>query len=341
MAGSSAILGDKFIGLPSGTTANRPANPVEGYMWFNTTIGVVEAWHGTGPGWIEMSNRFIATGGTEITSGGYKYHTFTSSGTFTVQSGNNSVEYLMVAGGGAGGGEGNSAGGGGGAGGLIGGTLTVSTGAYSITVGGGATFINVGANGANTTFSTFTAIGGGYGGRDFAATGTAVSRGGNSGGSGGGSAKNSNTGSGGGGAGTAGQGNAGGGVVGDGGTGGGGGGGASAVGEGGRSDPSLGEFAGNGGNGSSAYSAWGVATSTGELVSSTRWYAGGGGAGVNTDPAHRKGVGGNGGGADAVNNGSIPLNAQANTGGGGAGGAWQSGTGSSGGSGIVIIRYTV
>jgi hypothetical protein len=40
---------------------------------------------------------FTATGGTTVTSGGYKYHTFTSSGTFTA-SGAKNVEVLVVAG---------------------------------------------------------------------------------------------------------------------------------------------------------------------------------------------------------------------------------------------------
>ena len=40
-----------------------------------------------------------ATGGTVVTSGGYKYHTFTSNGTLTVTTGGN-VEVMLVAGGG-------------------------------------------------------------------------------------------------------------------------------------------------------------------------------------------------------------------------------------------------
>ena len=61
---------------------------------------------------------FAATGGTEVTSGGYKYHKFDSSGTFSVSSapGGSTVEVLCIAGGGAGGGA--NGGGGGGAGGL-------------------------------------------------------------------------------------------------------------------------------------------------------------------------------------------------------------------------------
>ena len=56
-----------------------------------------------------------ATGGTIVTSGGFKYHTFTSSGTFAVSAGTGDIEVLMVAGGGGGGrGHARSGGGGGG-----------------------------------------------------------------------------------------------------------------------------------------------------------------------------------------------------------------------------------
>ena len=63
-----------------------------------------------------------ATGGTITTSGDYKIHTFTSSGTFTVSAagnaaGSNTVDYMVVAGGGGGGGSTSPGGGGGGGGG--------------------------------------------------------------------------------------------------------------------------------------------------------------------------------------------------------------------------------
>jgi len=68
---------------------------------------------------------FLATGGTMYTQGGYRYHKFTSSGTFTVVKGSTTLEYLVVAGGGSGGnpngfsgnGQYTSSGGGGGGGG--------------------------------------------------------------------------------------------------------------------------------------------------------------------------------------------------------------------------------
>ena len=75
-----------------------------------------------------------AVGGTETDSGGYRYHTFTSSGSLVVSTGG-SVEYLVVGGGGGGcRGNGRS---GGGAGGFLSGTATLSAATYSITVGAG------------------------------------------------------------------------------------------------------------------------------------------------------------------------------------------------------------
>ena len=47
---------------------------------------------------------FSATGGTITTSGDYTIHTFTSSGNFVIESGEASIEYLVIAGGGGGGG---------------------------------------------------------------------------------------------------------------------------------------------------------------------------------------------------------------------------------------------
>ena len=71
-------------------------------------------------GYGKSNAQFMAaSGGTVTTSGDYKIHVFTSSGTFTVTTagnaaGSNSAEYLIVAGGGGGGQSG-----GGGAGGYL------------------------------------------------------------------------------------------------------------------------------------------------------------------------------------------------------------------------------
>jgi hypothetical protein len=141
------------------------------------------------------------TGGTVTYSGGYKIHTFTGTGTFSVSSIGNqgaTVEYLIVAGGGS------TAGGYGGAGGLLKGSFTASAQNYTITVGGGGTGTSgestKGTNGNNSSISGIaTAIGGGAGG-------ASNSLGGNGGGSGGAGYSSG----GGGGAGTSGQGNPGG-----------------------------------------------------------------------------------------------------------------------------------
>ena len=66
-----------------------------------------------------------ATGGTKTISGGYVYHVFTSSGTFTatsIPSGTGDIEFIAVAGGGGGS---YDVSGGGGAGGLAYNTITV------------------------------------------------------------------------------------------------------------------------------------------------------------------------------------------------------------------------
>ena len=96
-----------------------------------------------------------ATGGN-VASGlepgnGYKYHTFTSPGTF-VASGIGTADVLMVGGGGAGG---KSIAGGGGAGGVLHGTITLSSGIYQVSVGKGGwggPNTNAGLGGSPTDF---------------------------------------------------------------------------------------------------------------------------------------------------------------------------------------------
>ena len=103
-----------------------------------------------------------ATGGTITTSGNYKYHTFTSSGTFSVSSvpSGRTIDFILVAGGG---GAANQRGGGGG-GVVVKTAQSVSSGSYSVSVGSGGTFAtNDGTNGGNTTFAGLTALGGGGG----------------------------------------------------------------------------------------------------------------------------------------------------------------------------------
>ena len=261
-------------------------------------------------------------------------HIFTnaaSTANFTVPAGNairyGSGRILVVGGGASGSGD---CGGGGGAGGLIyqeG--LTVASGTVTVGAGGaqsasGAT----GNNGADTVLTlgatTYTALGGGTGGRWGAYAGV-------DGGSGGGSSSGDSTKN------TPGQGlqpsSASGGFGNSGGRGGpndmgGGGGGAGSAGV-----NATGEVAGDGGAGLEY-------DISGEMAF---YAAGGGGAATHGRVA---GVGGSGIGGSGLNNkGNTPAGAgEAGTGsGGGGGGGGGSGTsiGGAGGSGVVIIRYTV
>nr|BAR32695.1 hypothetical protein [uncultured Mediterranean phage uvMED] len=270
------------------------------------------------------------SGGTIVSSGGYKYHTFTSSGNFVLPAVRN-IEYIMVAGGGSSG----SYGGGGGAGGMLAGTVSnMSANTYAIVIGAGG--VHTGTdnnsssdNGDNTTFNSLTAVGGGRG-----ATGGSN---GFDGGSGGGGSYAGSTG----GNGTAGQGNNGGSSSFSDPYPSGGGGGKGAVG----GNASSNTQAGSGGNGINTYSAWATATSTGD----SGYYAGGGGGGTAGGSGYigggQGGTGGNGGGGNGGVGGSGMQNGDANTGGGGGSGAY-SGSNSTyypknGGSGIVILRYAV
>jgi hypothetical protein len=168
-----------------------------------------------------VTGEVLVTGeDSDVIAGGYRTVTWLDSGTIEVVGLPIDVEYLIVAGGGGGGGSSSSGskngGGGGGAGGLlqnIGGPLhTLSPGLFNVVVGAGGAggpYLSGGSgtNGSDSTFSTFTAVGGGAGKNP----NTVAARDGLPGGSGGGG---SGVGSGGtpgaGGAGTLGQGNNGG-----------------------------------------------------------------------------------------------------------------------------------
>lgn len=258
-----------------------------------------------------------ATGGTISRSGSYKIHAFNSSTNFVVsQVGTapyNTVEYLIVAGGGAGGL------GGAGAGGLLtatGSAITVQT--YSIIVGSGGTgaLQGEGTSGNSSSFNGITSIGGGYGGYY---SGTVNGANGGSGGGAGHATVST------GGTGTVGQGNDGGNNA-SGTFGGAGGGGASQA--GGNSVSGTG---GNGGSGS--FSIIGGGTGS--------YYAGGGGGGGGESGGGGDGgIGGIGGGGNGIRQGANGGNGVVNTGGGGgARGYYDNGTGGNGGSGIVIIKY--
>lgn len=275
-----------------------------------------------------MTTVGIPTGGTITTASGYRVHTFTSSGTFTVQSGFPvNTDCLVVAGGGG------AAEGGGGAGGMYEFTSqTFVAGSYSVVVGAGGSqngYTSQGSNGGNSSIGALASILGGGGG-----AGGGTGSNGASGGSGGGGRRDGGSS---GGSGTTGQGNAGGTTaVGPyrGGAGGGGKGSGGSAG-GGGTQPT--EFGGAGGAGAQS-SISGTAT----------YYAGGGGGGTEAGARTGSASGGVGGGGRG-NNGNVSgeqaTAGSSNTGGGGGGCAGSGGgftaidTPKNGGSGIVIIRY--
>jgi len=289
-----------------------------------------------------VSPGFTATGGNVSAlepGNGYKYHTFTSTGsaTFTVTSGTTNIEVLCVAGGGGGG---LCHGGGGGAGGVVyHPSVPVSSGTYTITVGAGGGSLsppsNVDSsnyNGGPSTFApgtpvSLTSLGGGGGGRNCGG------RNGATGGSGGGKSSNNaqgdvtqpyqpqfagatNYGFKGGSAPTPSQEGT-------------GGGGAGA--EGGNGS------GGSGGAGVQFPQFTGALIGVPSLTPLSGYFAGGGGY------QHPDGgrPGGPGGGGDGHNGTPVPqCNGVTNSGGGGGGGLETGATISgSGGSGIVIIRY--
>lgn len=289
---------------------------------------------------IAVSSFMTATGGTITTSGDYKIHTFNADGNFIVTNGgtacgSNSVDYLIIAGGGGTADMGGQGEGGGGAGGVrqnfpnpgTGGTPISAT-TYPIVVGGGGTAGTPGAgvnggSGDNSVALSVTGAGGGGGGQGGGPGDSSVGTAGGSGGGGGGRGCRA------GGAGNTppapvSQGNPGGSTKPE-------------------SSPTQdiggggGGWGGSGGNASNwpnpgGQGGIGAASS---ISGSPVTYASGGGGG-SEGPANpwpnpsTPGGGGRGGGLG----GACSTSGSANTGGGGGGG-----DGTTGGSGKVIIRY--
>jgi len=325
---------DKIGGVNASVTLSTEGQSVT-FVYIDSTQGWINTMDSTSN--VRGNPNLVATGGTITTCGDFKIHTFTGPGTFTVTNlsataAENTVGYMVLAGGG--GGRGNTSAGakaGGGAGGFREGrnvpidnftasplvadaptnAVTVTAQAYPITVGGGGagTDAGNGTAGSNSIFSTITSAGGGSGHAD-------------PGGSGAGGSYNSSAGTGNTPPVSPPQGNPGGTglIIGGGETTSGGGGGAGAAGNNGSPSPNDAR-GGVGGNG--------IATSiTGSSV--TRGGGGNGtgesGSSATYNPTPVPGGGGTGNGG----------NGTANLGGGGAGGGPSSGAG---GSGIVIIRY--
>jgi len=287
------------------------------------------------------SSFIIATGGTITTCGNDKIHTFTGPGTFQVNAiaacaPQNVVSYLVVGGGGGSHSDNSGGGGGGGfrevkspttpytASPLDGypnapNRITLTATSYPIQVGGGgAASPNPCAGSEDGTPSIFSTIVGAGGG-----AGECQGTNGRAGGSGGGSGSRCGTG----GAGNTpptspSQGNSGGSGAPPSGGGGGGGG----AGGGGSIAPPGG--GGNGGNG--------VAT---EITASPVTYSGGGGGGGGQPGGQPGGSAGSGGAGAGGPGSSVGGSGTANTGGGAGGGGQGAPAGSTGGSGIVVIRY--
>lgn len=332
--------GTGAVVIPSGTTAQRPAGE-SGAIRHNSQTGLLEYYDNVTSKWTGVGE-FAAIGGNSVTEvGGYRIHTFTSSGALQVVSGTGGVEYLVVGGGGGGG---SSFGAGGGAGGFRTnvpgstsgrgaspeGAMTLAMGTYQIVVGAGGsspTGNAEGIDGGESSFNGVVALGGGGGGCQGIYTPVNVA-----GGCGGGLSHNSGAGNRG--AGTAGQGYDSGACY----NGGPpysnpGGGGAGEIGQ----TPVNATVSTRGGNGQ-------VSSITGSAVT----YAGGGGGGGggpsyngNTSTAYGGSGGGGAGGPSAGTDGG---NGTTNTGGGGGGShSYNDGArrGGFGGSGIVIVRYKI
>ena len=303
-----------------------------------------------------------ATGGTIVTCGDFKIHSFTGPGTFcvsqisTVCSGRNSLFYAVVAGGG-GGGKGGA--GGGGAGGfrlggpgsfpstpLAGSALTATITGFPITVGAGgagACSPNRGIPGSDSVFSTITSAGGGGGGSRGCSPRGGLNGGSGSGGGGNGPGSPSGGCAGPGGSGNTppvspAQGNNGGSGGCSGAHQGGGGGGATAA--GGSVGPNPGSSPGGaGGAGGSITELFGASPKPFYGPTNGVLAGGAGGSGRASPGPAPGGSGGPGGGGNGEGQSTTATAGTINTGGGGGATEFLGTATKAGGSGIVYIKY--
>jgi Glycine rich protein len=289
--GASLSFYDGQAGLAQTTFAR--ASGSNGLVAFVATVGLPFPFPAT------------TTGGTITTTGSYRFHTFTTTGSSTFTTNKAITAQVLVVGGGGGGGD--NVGGGGGAGAAVySSVFSIPAGSYSLTVGAGGA---VNASGSASTFRTLTAPGGGYGGTWRGGSGV-------SGGCGGGGAGDSGLGA----AGTVGF--AGGSSTGNISSGGGGGMGSAG------SNAVSGQTVGGAGGLGATYTVGGVA-----------YLVCGGGAGSSyrtTNPIviayGGSGIGGNGADSELGPNATAPT---PNTGSGGGGG----GGGTAGAAGIIVIAF--
>jgi len=279
--GGSAITQYTITSNPGSISASGATSPINvtgltaGTSYLFTATAANQNGNSISSAQSASAMPFNSTGGNTVTtSGGYRTHIFTASGTFAYTGATRTAQYLCIAGGAGGGG--GSYGGGGGAGGFLENlSYQLVSGSHVVTIGSGG---GVSANGSNSSIgSIVTSIGGGRGAHYEGAYGAA------SGGSGGGGARDG----GGGAAGTAGQGNGGGGNVYLANAAGGGGG------AGGGGQTGGGNSSGAGGVG--AYSS----------LSGTNTYYATGGAGGNAGASLGQNTGAGGGGNNSGMNGIV------------------------------------
>lgn len=311
----SLVVNDTgYVQLPNGTSANRPS----------PSSTVVVQWTNTG------------TQAVSVTSGSAT----TTSTSWTCPTGVSQIEVMVVAAGGGGMASSNCCVGasGAGAGGLIYNTAfpVVAGTSYTVAVGQGS----AGANGGNSSFGALTAIGGGKGSRYVTGGATdGIPGTGGSGGGGGGLVNSADTSYWSGRSGTAGQGFPGGTYYDS----------ESstpntrAAGGGGAGGPGY-DSGGDGGEYASIRSAAGGPGVQIAITGTPTYYAGGGGGSVRTNAGGSQvggygGLGGGGKGADVAGTGA--ANGTASTGGGAGGSSGGNGAqgNTTGGSGIVVIRY--
>ena len=348
--GASSITYSIVSGsFPTGVTLNTSTGAFTGIPTTAGTYNVTVRATDSGGNTADRSFTYSLTGGNITSDATYYYQTFLTNGTIapTISV---TADVFLVAGGGGGGGAGG--GGGGGVRALT--SQSIPAGSYAVTVGGGGSGgprssggpTGTGSNGSNSVFNGLSATGGGFGG------GYSINLNGSSGGSGGGGGNsNGSTAQGGS------TGNAGGYTPVEGYSGGTGGNYAYTSGGGGGAG-------GSGANNTTSSSGNGGVGITSALSGTSYYWGGGGGGGLQkgSSTAGNGGLGGGGGGqaygvsstagtgGAGLNNGGNGLqdtdgstnagSGGTNTGGGGGGMGISVGLAGSGGSGIVVIRYT-
>jgi hypothetical protein len=158
---SSITVGQSFIrnnqiGLGQTTTTGRNAGvgTAAGTIIYNSTDNQIQYYNGTS--WTGIRNTITVTGGTVSDArAGFKVHTFTADGNFTITGGDLTNAELLVVAGGAGGG-GSLYGAGGGAGGVHYATgLTITSGTHPADIGPGGSGGSINARGGSGTDSIF------------------------------------------------------------------------------------------------------------------------------------------------------------------------------------------